>query len=213
MKTINILLIGPQGSGKSVQGRKLSSQYGIPYISTGKIFVDEIHQGTSFGRLIEPIIKKGEFITDDITIQIIEKRFAEKDVVKGFILDGFPRNIHQAKKMQEIAALTVVIHIKLTDEEAIKRISNRRVCISCNENFNIVTKIPQKDGICDACGGRLLLREDDTEEALRKRLYTYHQETEPILDFYRGSVVVVDGDQSIDEVFSSIDKEIKKSMS
>jgi len=208
-KKLNLILIGPQGSGKSVQGKKISVKYKIPNISSGKIFREEVRKGTKLGNFVKPIIEKGDMVPDDITIEIMKKRVKEKDAQKGFIFDGFPRTIYQVKKIDKVVEISLVIHLTLSDDIAVERLSKRRVCVDCGKLYNLETDPPENEEKCDKCGGHLVQRADDKEEGIGRRLIIYKNETEPLLDHYRTKVVDIDGSKTIDEVFNLIDKAIK----
>lgn len=212
LKNLNILLIGPQGSGKTVQGKRISDTYRIPWISTGEIFRDNIQKNTPLGNLVKPIIERGDLISDDITFELIKDRLSKGDVKKGFVLDGFPRNLNQAKSLNNLTEISIILYIKLDDNTAIERLSNRRSCIECGQIFNLLTNPSKKLNLCDSCGSQLIQREEDTEHAIKKRLMDFHRLTEPVLDFYRNKVIEIDGSKSIDEVSHDINKATKTSL-
>ena len=180
---VKIIFIGPQGSGKGTQAKILSEELKIPHISTGDIFrslTGELKQE------VDAIINKGNLVPDELTVKILKQRIQEPDTKAGFILDGFPRNLEQTKLLEKITTIDKVIEITLSDEEAIKRISGRVTCEKCKAGYNELTSPkPKTPGICDVCGGKLIRRADDTKEAVKKRLETYHRETEPILEQYQ----------------------------
>ena len=178
---MKIIFIGPQGSGKGTQAKILSEKLNIPHISTGDLFraLDgELKQE------VDTIINQGNLVPDELTIKILKERLEKPDAQQGFILDGFPRNLNQAKLLETITQTDKIIEITLHDEEAIKRISGRINCKECGAIFNKFTNPPKQENTCDNCQGELTQRADDTEEAVKKRLTTYHNKTEPILDYY-----------------------------
>jgi len=201
---LNLLLVGPQGSGKSVQGDLLSKKFGIPRISTGEILREHVKNNTELGKKIKPIIEKGQLVSEEIIVELVKDRLSKSDVKKGFILDGFPRTISQAIALEKIRRLSHVIFIDLTDDAAVKRISSRRVCLKCGASFNIITIPPKKKDVCDNCSSLLVQREDDKESAVKKRLSDFHSLTKPIIDFYKGKVIKVDGSKTVEAVFDEI---------
>lgn len=197
-----IIFIGPQGCGKGTQARILSEKLKIPHISTGDLF--RSLKG-DLKKKVDEIINKGLLVPDELTIEILKDRISKEDCKKGFILDGFPRNLNQAKALENLISVDKVIELSIPDEESVKRISGRRVCPSCKANFNIYTSPkPKKEGICDFCGEKLVRRDDDREEVVRKRLETYHKETEPVLEFYGKKVSRIDGIGEIEEISKRI---------
>ena len=196
---MKLLLIGPQGSGKGTQAKLLSEKLGVPHVSTG----DLVRETT--GRLREKIdsyIVVGNLIPDELMLEILKERLEKEDCEEGWILDGFPRNLKQAKMLDEIAKVDKVIEIFISDEEAVRRISGRRHCSKCGEGFNLVTMPPRDKEKCDKCGGQLLMRDDDKEEAVKKRLEIYHHDTEPILKHYKARKI--NGEQSVEDVARDI---------
>lgn len=204
---MKLLIFGPQASGKGTQATQVAKHYGIPHISTGNIFRANISQGTELGIKAKEILAQGNLVPDEITNEVIKNRLTEDDCKEGFILDGYPRNRNQAEFLDALPYnFDAVINLKIPQEEIIKRISNRRVCVDCKENFNLIYKKPKEEGVCDKCGGKLVQREDDQPEAIKKRLEIYHSQTEPLLEFYKekGIIVDINGEQSIDDVFEEI---------
>ncbi len=196
---MRILLIGPQGCGKGTQAKLLASKLGVPHISTG----DLLRSATGeLRKEIDSYIVAGNLYPDEKMLEVLKKRFGESDCEKGFILDGFPRNLKQAEMLDSITKVDRVIEISISDDEAVRRLSGRVACPSCGAGFNNATMPPKVRGICDKCGGELVQRADDTEEAIRKRLEIYHRETEPILEHY--GAVRVNGENDIEEVFEEI---------
>ena len=205
---MKLLIMGPQGSGKGTQAEKISSLYKIPTISTGDLFREEIASGSSLGKKIKAIIDKGGLAPDDITINVLRNRLNNDDCKKGYILDGFPRTIEQAKLLENFANIDKVIYLSLKDSFVIERISGRRSCPKCHHVHNI--NFPGDPVHCAMCGTNYIVRDDDKPEAIQKRLETFHQKTEPILDFYKqsGKVVVIDASANPDEVYNQILKNL-----
>lgn len=201
--TYKIVLFGPQGSGKGTQGEKLSGFLKIPLIITGSIFRYHIKQQTDLGKLAQQYINKGELVPNEVTIKMMAERLAEKDCQQGFILDGFPRTLAQARAIKDI---THVLLIDISDNEAVRRIANRRQCINCGMTYHLIYKPSQQDNVCDGCKSRLMQRDDDTEEALAKRLELYHQESEPLLDEYEKQNILykINGGKPIPEVWEDV---------
>ena len=202
----NILIFGPQGSGKGTQAEMLSLKYGIPYISTGNIFRQELSQGTDLGKQAEEFIKAGRLVPDDITNQIVRKRLRQNDVfARGFILDGYPRNRNQMMALEKMVRIDEVVVIDISDKEAIFRIGGRLVCV-CGKTYHTVFNPPKVDQLCDACQKKLFIREDDKPQAIQKRLAIYHKETEPLYDYYKekGILKRINGEQSIPDVHRDV---------
>ena len=197
---LNIILMGPPGAGKGTQAKKIIAKYDIPHISTGDMFREAIKEGTPLGKVAASYINDGHLVPDDVTIGLVKERLSKPDCAKGYLLDGFPRTIPQAEALEvltkEIARpVSYVIDIETPREELIRRICGRRVCKSCGAPYHIDTAKPKVDGICDICGGPLVQRADDNEEALVTRLGHYEKQAKPLLDFYKkkGLLRVFDG--------------------
>lgn len=210
----NIIMLGVQGSGKGTQAELLAARFGIPAISTGNLFRAEIERNTGLGKEIAKYVSAGDLVPPQIVVQAIGERIDEDDATLGFILDGFPRSVEQAEALQAILekedrALTDVLHIHISDEEALRRLSGRRVCSnkSCEASYHVDFHPPQKDqNKCDRCGSELIQRDDDTPEKIEHRLNLYHAETSPLKDFYRerGLLREVDGERTITDVENAI---------
>jgi adenylate kinase len=200
---MKILLIGAQASGKGTQAKLLAAKLKVPHISTG----DLLRSATGeLRKEIDSYIVKGSLYPDEKMLLVLKKRFAEKDCKSGWILDGFPRNLKQAEMLDRITKVDKVIEITISDEEAISRITNRRHCENCKEDYNLVTMPPKDPKKCDKCGGKLVARADDTPEAARKRLEIYHKETEPILKHYPH--IKINGKQDVEKVFEDVLKAV-----
>lgn len=210
---MNILLFGPQGSGKGTQGERLAAYYHIPLVGAGALLREEAKKETERGRIVRDVLKSGRLVPETITNEITFDRLQERDTERGFILDGYPRNTNQEEALRAFlptlragTRITHVIVLELSDVDAIARLSGRRFCPSCEEIYHIQYKPPKKEDVCDACGGQLIQRSDDTPEAIKKRLAIYHTETAPLLADYEHDGVVrrIDASVEIDEVFERI---------
>jgi adenylate kinase len=201
---MNIVIFGPQGSGKGTQAKIISERLKIPHISTGDIF------RSLNGKLkenVDALIDKGNLVPDELTIEILNERISKQDCLNGYVLDGFPRNLNQAKAFENIAKIDVVLELYISDEESIKRISGRLFCPKCKAGFNSQTSPkPKKENICDFCNTVFEKRKDDTLEFVKKRLETYHRETQPVLDHYKHISNKIDGIGTIEEVSKRIEE-------
>ena len=187
---MKLVMLGAPGAGKGTQAAVLSEKLRIPHISTGDIFRSNVKDGTPLGRLAKEYIDKGALVPDDVTIEIVKDRLQREDCKKGFILDGFPRTIPQAESLDSVlagmgTALDYVVNIIVDDDVIIKRLSGRRVCPECNMSYHVDLDEKARKGICANCGARLVQRDDDREETVIGRLKTYHQQTEPLVGYYR----------------------------
>jgi len=208
---MRIVLLGSPGSGKGTQASRIEKKYGIPHISTGDIFRDNISRNTAIGVEAKKYIEKGLLVPDELTLNIIENRFLEDDCKEGFLLDGFPRTLVQAealdKELEKIdKELNAVVNLEVSDETITERMTNRRVCSKCGESYNLCFYRPVLDEICDKCGGKLYTREDDKLETVANRLRVYKNQTLPLIDYYKkkGILIAVNGDKPVDEVFDAI---------
>lgn len=191
-----VILFGAPGAGKGTHAKRLSSILGIPHISTGDIFREEMGKNSEFGLEVKSYVEKGELVPDELVNRVVRKRLAQEDCKKGFILDGYPRTLLQAealeKMLQELSLpLKKVINLEVSEEEIIRRLSGRRICRNCGAIFHIVNMPPKEEGKCDYCGGELYQREDDTPEAIRHRVTVYHKQTEPLIRFYESKGLLV----------------------
>lgn len=214
---MRIVLLGPPGSGKGTQASRIEKEFDIPHISTGDIFRDNITRNTPIGMEAKKYIEKGLLVPDDLTLKIVENRFLEDDCRKGFLLDGFPRTLVQAEaldaELERIEKkLDAVINLEVSDDIIIQRMTNRRVCSKCGENYNLCFYKPVSDEICDKCGGKLITREDDRLETVTNRLKVYKEQTYPLINYYKdkGNLVTVNGELPADEVFKDIMKALEK---
>lgn len=200
---MKIVLLGPPAAGKGTQAASLSKFYDIPTISTGSIIRHEISTESDFGVKAKSYIDAGQLVPDDLVIDIVKNRILADDCKNGYILDGFPRTVVQAKAADDMGiAINKVILIDVSDDEVIRRITGRRECSKCNAVYHEVYNPPKKDGICDVCGGKLYQREDDNEETVRKRLSVYHGLTEPLKSYYeeKGILVKVAGEAAVEDI-------------
>jgi len=182
---MKIMIMGPMNSGKGTYASRIAQKMGIPHISTGQIFRENIAAKTELGKKVESFINKGFLVPDDITVKVARERISKHDCKNGFIFDGFPRSIEQAKQFDKISKFDMVIFLDVPKEVLIERTSGRKTCKKCGEIFNMVTFPPKKEGICDKCGGELFQREDETPEGIKKRLEEYERNTKPLIDYYK----------------------------
>lgn len=204
---MRVVLVGPPGAGKGTQAQFISSHLSIPKISTGDIFRANVSQGTALGRKAKDYIDRGDLVPDSITNAMVRDRLSEDDTADGFLLDGFPRNIAQARVLDEMLAdlgtkLDVVLELVVDDDEVVRRLSGRRTCRVCGRTWHLDFDPPMQHGICDQCGGELFQRDDDREETVRHRLEVYAKHTAPLIDFYadRGILVGVDATGPVEDV-------------
>ncbi|MGW2934168.1 adenylate kinase [Streptomyces sp. NPDC055722] len=205
---MRIVLVGPPGAGKGTQAAFLAKNLSIPHISTGDLFRANISQQTELGKLAKSFMDKGELVPDEVTIAMAKDRMEQPDAKNGFLLDGFPRNVQQAEALDDMLKsegmkLDAVLDLEVPEEEVVKRIAGRRVCRNEPSHvFHESYKPPKQAGVCDVCGGELYQRDDDSEETVRKRLEVYHQQTEPIIDYYKaqGLVATISALGKVEEV-------------
>lgn len=208
----NLVLVGPPGVGKGTQASLLNQRLGLVHLASGDIFRQEISSGSDLGRLAKEYIDQGKLVPDDVTIGMMEARFTTDRVkAAGFVLDGFPRTVAQAEaldaKLAELGLeLAAVVSLEVPDEELVKRLGGRRVCEHCGEVFHVIYRPPKIQAFCDVCGNDLVVRSDDKEETIRKRLEVFHVRTEPVLAYYDGTRRLrrITADGSIEDVYSAI---------
>jgi adenylate kinase len=189
---MKIIMLGPPGAGKGTQAEFLSEKYGIPQISTGAIIRGVIASGSDEGKRIKELIDKGMLLPDETVVSMVKNRLAEPDCKNGFILDGFPRTIEQAKALDKMGVkIDHVLSIELSDDEILERLSGRRECKVCRASYHIEDHPPKKEGICDRCGGELITRDDDQPETIKNRLEVYHESTEPLKKYYEEAHLLV----------------------
>ena len=199
---MKLTLLGAPGAGKGTQSDILSRKLGVPTISTGNILRAAMKNGTPVGLRAKAYVESGKLVPDDVIIGIVRERLAQEDCKNGYILDGMPRTIPQAEALEDAGInVDVALAIEISDGEIVKRMAGRRVCKNCGATYHIVTIKPKVEGICDNCGGELIIRKDDAPETVLDRLAVYHRETEPLKDFYaeRGKLKIVDNQPTIDE--------------
>lgn len=196
-----ILVIGSQGSGKSTQAELLAKELRFFFLSTGQLFRKISRQKTGFGREVKQLLEKGQLVPDQPTLDFVHQILRDR---KNYVIEGFPRNLHQAKKFKY--GFDKVFFLKIREKEALRRLSGRRVCSRCKVDFNFLTQPPKKKGICDHCGGTLIQRHDDTEKAIRRRLVIFYQHTDKVLDYYRqqGIFEEIDAERPVKTILQDI---------
>ncbi len=214
---MKLIMLGAPGAGKGTQAARVAVELQIPHISTGDIFRANIKNGTELGKKAKAFMDAGKLVPDELTCDLVADRIAKDDCANGFILDGFPRTIPQAEALDKVLVsrgekVDYAVNIDVPDEAIISRMSGRRACVTCGATYHIQFNPPKKEGICDNCGGELILREDDKPETVKTRLNVYHEQTQPLIDFYqaKGVLVTVDGTQALDDVFKAVLAKIGK---
>ena len=182
---MKLVLIGPAGSGKGSIAQRIGPLYGIPQIAMGDLLREEVANKTDIGREAEKYMNKGALVPNELTFKLLEKRIAQPDAAKGFILDGFPRNMDQARYLDKITKIDAVIYLNVPEDILIKRLSARVCCKKCNKIYNMLFLKPKVEGICDVCGGELYQRDDDKPEAIKKRLHEQWEQTKPVVEYYK----------------------------
>lgn len=206
----NLIIFGPPGAGKGTYTSSLSTLLKIAGISTGDIFREEIKRNSVLGRKVADFVKKGELVPDEITIDVLKKRVSEPNCQRGFILDGYPRTIAQAKALEKIAKIDAVIRIIVPEWIIIERLSNRRICGNCDAIYNLRHLKPKIEGVCDKCGGKLYQREDDKPEVIKERLKVYETQTQPLIDYYKRKLPVLEVENT--EIDAPPEKTVNKIM-
>ena len=208
---MKIIMLGAPGAGKGTQAKKIAAKYGIPHISTGDIFRANIKGGTELGMKAKTFMDQGMLVPDEITIGMLMDRIHEADCAKGYVLDGFPRTIPQAESLTEALkgmneSIDYAVNVDVPDENIVNRMGGRRACVACGATYHIQFNAPKTEGICDTCGEKLVLRDDDKPETVQKRLNVYHEQTQPLIDYYEkaGGLKDVDGTKNMEEVFNDI---------
>lgn len=208
---MKIIMLGAPGAGKGTQAKKIAAKYQIPHISTGDIFRANIKNGTELGMKAKAFMDTGGLVPDEITIGMLLDRIQEADCARGYVLDGFPRTIPQAESLTKAlkdrgGSIDYAVNVDVPDESIIRRMSGRRACLACGSTYHIVYNAPKTEGVCDVCGQRLVLRDDDKPETVKKRLDVYHEQTQPLIDYYKkaGVLAEVDGTMDMEEVFQAI---------
>ena len=208
---MKIIMLGAPGAGKGTQAKMIAEKYGIPHISTGDIFRANIRNATELGMEAKKYMDEGKLVPDELTVKILLDRVAQDDCKNGYVLDGFPRTIPQAEVLTAALektndAVDFAIDVNVPDENIVNRMSGRRACLTCGATYHIVHIPPKQEGICDKCGSALVLRDDDKPETVLNRLKVYHDQTQPLIDYYteKGILKTVDGTKDMQEVFEQI---------
>lgn len=208
---MKIIMLGAPGAGKGTQAKRIAEAYGIPHISTGDIFRANIKEGTELGKKAKTYMDQGLLVPDELVVDLVVDRVDKDDAKKGYVLDGFPRTIPQAEALDEALAklnenVDFAIDVDVPDENIVNRMGGRRACVSCGATYHLEYAPAKKEGICDSCGSELILRDDDKPETVKKRLDVYHEQTQPLIDYYtkKGILKRVDGTKDMEDVFSDI---------
>ena len=208
---MKIVMLGAPGAGKGTQAKMIASKYQVPHISTGDIFRANIKNGTELGKKAKEYMDQGLLVPDELTVDLVIDRLSQDDCKKGYILDGFPRTIPQAEALDAALAkrgekMDFAINVDVPDENIISRMSGRRACTVCGATYHIVYNPSKKGDVCEVCGETLILRDDDKPETVQKRLIVYHDQTQPLIDYYTGQNILktVDGTQDMNDVFAAI---------
>lgn len=208
---MKIIMLGAPGAGKGTQAKKIAAKYEIPHISTGDIFRANIKNGTELGKKAKTYMDQGLLVPDELVVDLVVDRVNQEDCVKGYVLDGFPRTIPQAEALDKALAaqgqkMEFAIDVDVPDQNIVQRMGGRRACVGCGATYHLVYAAPKKEGICDTCGAELILRDDDKPETVEKRLAVYHEQTQPLIDYYTkaGILKAVDGTVPMEEVFEAI---------
>ncbi len=208
---MKIIMLGAPGAGKGTQAKRIAEKYQVPHISTGDIFRANIKAGTELGKKAKTYMDQGLLVPDELVVELVADRISKEDCKNGFVLDGFPRTIPQAEALDAALknmgeAMDYAIDVDVPDENIIERMAGRRACLECGATYHVVTIPTKVEGICDVCGSKLVLREDDKPETVKKRLEVYHAQTQPLIDYYQkqGILRTVDGTKLMDAVFDAI---------
>ena len=208
---MKIIMLGAPGAGKGTQAKRIAEKYQVPHISTGDIFRANIKAGTELGKKAKTYMDQGLLVPDELVVELVADRISKEDCKNGFVLDGFPRTIPQAEALDAALknmgeAMDYAIDVDVPDENIIDRMAGRRACLECGATYHVVTIPTKVEGICDVCGSKLVLREDDKPETVKKRLEVYHAQTQPLIDYYQkqGILRTVDGTKLMDAVFDAI---------
>ena len=208
---MKIIMLGAPGAGKGTQAKKIAEKYQIPHISTGDIFRANIKNGTELGKKAKTYMDQGLLVPDELVVDLVVDRVGQEDCTKGYVLDGFPRTIPQAEALDKALAelgqkMDFAVDVEVPDENIINRMSGRRACVGCGATYHLVYAPTKMENVCDNCGGELVLRDDDKPETVKKRLGVYHEQTQPLIDYYTNAGILrtVDGTVDINDVFQTI---------
>lgn len=208
---MKIIMLGAPGAGKGTQAKRIAEKYDIPHISTGDIFRANIKNGTELGKKAKAYMDQGLLVPDELTCDLVVDRVQDEDCRNGYVLDGFPRNIPQAEVLDEALTkmgqkIDFAIDVEVPDENIINRMSGRRACVGCGATYHVEFNAPKTENVCDVCGEKLILRDDDTPETVKKRLNVYHEQTQPLINYYKkaGILESVDGTADMEDVFQAI---------
>ena len=211
MRTMKIIMLGAPGAGKGTQAKKIAEKYQIPHISTGDIFRANIKNGTELGKKAKTYMDQGALVPDELTCDLVVDRIQQEDCKNGYVLDGFPRTIPQAECLTDALnklgeKMDYAVNVDVPDENIVNRMGGRRACVGCGATYHIVFNAPKTEGICDTCGEKLILRDDDKPETVQKRLNVYHDQTQPLIDYYEKAGILknVDGTVDMEDVFQAI---------
>ena len=210
---MKLIMLGAPGAGKGTQAKKIAEKYQIPHISTGDIFRANIKAGTELGMKAKSFMDQGQLVPDEVTIGMLLDRISQDDSKNGYVLDGFPRTIPQAESLtaalkERGEKIDYAVNVDVPDDNIINRMSGRRACVGCGATYHVVYNAPKSEDICDTCGEKLILRDDDKPETVKNRLLVYHDQTQPLIEYYagQGKLAEVDGTQDMEDVFQSIIK-------
>ena len=208
---MKLIMLGAPGAGKGTQAKRIAAKYGIPHISTGDIFRANIKNGTELGKKAQTYMDQGLLVPDELVCDLVVDRIQQSDCEKGYVLDGFPRTIPQAEALTAAleklgTSIDYAINVEVPDANILKRMGGRRACLGCGATYHVEFNPPKQEGICDTCGAALVLRDDDKPETVQKRLDVYHEQTQPLIDYYTkaGKLAEVDGTKDMDDVFAAI---------
>ncbi len=208
---MKIIMLGAPGAGKGTQAKKIAAKYNIPHISTGDIFRANIKNGTELGKKAKTYMDQGLLVPDELVVDLVVDRVNQEDCKDGYVLDGFPRTIPQAEALDKALGemgqkMDYAIDVNVPDENIVRRMSGRRACVGCGATYHLVYAPTKEEGICDVCGKELILRDDDKPETVQKRLNVYHEQTQPLIDYYTKAGILreVDGTMDIEDVFKAV---------